>query len=42
MTLSCTGWGNDPASNRLYGFFQTGNAQELESWKHVYEAAASH
>lgn len=42
VTLSCTGWANDSDSNRLYGFFQAGNAQELESWKHVYEGAATH
>jgi uncharacterized protein YndB with AHSA1/START domain len=40
VTLSCTGWGNDAASDRLYRFFQTDNAEELETWKHVYEAAA--
>lgn len=40
VTLSCTGWGNDPASDRLYRFFQTDNAEELETWKHVYETAA--
>ncbi|HEY7900817.1 MAG TPA: SRPBCC domain-containing protein [Caulobacteraceae bacterium] len=37
VTLSCTGWGTDAASNRLYAFFQRDNAEELESWKHVYE-----
>ncbi|HEY2179024.1 MAG TPA: SRPBCC domain-containing protein [Caulobacteraceae bacterium] len=40
VTLSCTGWGNDPASDRLYRFFKTDNAEELETWKHVYEATA--
>lgn len=39
VTLSCTGWANDPASNRLYRFFQKDNAEELEKWKHVYEAS---
>lgn len=38
VTLSCTGWANDPASDRLYRFFQRDNAEELETWKHVYEA----
>lgn len=37
ITLSCTGWGNDPASDRLYRFFQEDNAELLEKWKHVYE-----
>ena len=36
VTISCTGWGADPASERLYRFFQAGNAEELETWKHVY------
>ncbi|HEY7852999.1 MAG TPA: SRPBCC domain-containing protein [Caulobacteraceae bacterium] len=42
VTLSCTGWGNDPASDRLYRFFEAGNAEELETWKHVYEAPSAH
>ena len=42
VTLSCTGWANDPASDRLYRFFEADNAEELETWKHVYEGTASH
>ena len=38
VTLSCTGWGKDADSDRLYRFFQADNAEELERWKHVYEA----
>jgi uncharacterized protein YndB with AHSA1/START domain len=37
VTLSCTGWGDDPASRRLYSFFQEDNAELLEKWKRVYE-----
>jgi uncharacterized protein YndB with AHSA1/START domain len=40
ITLSCTGWGSDPASDRLYRFFQEDNAELLEKWKHVYEELA--
>jgi uncharacterized protein YndB with AHSA1/START domain len=39
ITLSCTGWGADPASDRLYRFFREDNAELLEKWKHVYEQA---
>ncbi|HZZ88459.1 MAG TPA: SRPBCC domain-containing protein [Caulobacteraceae bacterium] len=38
VTLTSTGWGADPASTRLYSFFQSGNAEELEKMKQVYEA----
>jgi uncharacterized protein YndB with AHSA1/START domain len=38
VTLSCTGWGKDADSDRLYRFFQADNAEELENWKRVYEA----
>jgi uncharacterized protein YndB with AHSA1/START domain len=38
VTISCTGWASDPDSARLYGFFQGGNAEELEKMKQVYEA----
>jgi len=41
VTLSCTGWANDPASDRLYRFFQEDNAEELEKWKHVYDSSAA-
>lgn len=37
VTLSCTGWGNDPDSQRLYGFFRAGNASLLESMKKVFD-----
>ena len=40
VTLSCTGFGADPASQAIYRFFQVDNAEELERWKHVYEGAA--
>ncbi len=40
VTLSCTGFGADPASQGIYRFFQVDNAEELERWKHVYEAPA--
>jgi hypothetical protein len=33
------GWGSDADSDRLYRFFQADNAEELQRWKHVYEAA---
>jgi len=39
VTLSCTGFGADPASQQIYRFFQEDNAEELERWKHVYEGA---
>lgn len=39
-TLSVTGWGSDPASDRLYLFFQRDNAEELEAWKRVYDGAS--
>lgn len=38
VTLSQTGWGNDPASDTLYRFFQGGNAASLARMKRVYEA----
>ena len=38
VTFSSTGWANDRASAQLYGFFQGGNAEELEKMKQVYEA----
>jgi uncharacterized protein YndB with AHSA1/START domain len=38
VTLSCTGWATDPASGQIYRFFEADNAEELEKWKHVYEA----
>jgi uncharacterized protein YndB with AHSA1/START domain len=37
VTLSCTGWANDPASVQLYHFFETENPEVLETWKHLYE-----
>lgn len=37
VTLSCTGFGADPASQQIYRFFQADNAEELEKWKHVYD-----
>jgi uncharacterized protein YndB with AHSA1/START domain len=40
VTLSCTGFGPDPASQRIYAFFREDNAEELERWKHVYEGPA--
>jgi uncharacterized protein YndB with AHSA1/START domain len=40
VTISCTGWATDPASQQLYGFFQGGNAEELEKMKAVYETSA--
>jgi uncharacterized protein YndB with AHSA1/START domain len=39
VTLSCTGFGADPASQQIYRFFEEDNAEELERWKHVYEGA---
>jgi hypothetical protein len=41
VTLTCTGWGADAAADRLYRFFQRDNAEELETWKHFYEAPAA-
>ena len=38
VTISSTGWGNDPASDRLYGFFKSGNAELLSKMKSVYGA----
>jgi uncharacterized protein YndB with AHSA1/START domain len=38
VTIACTGWASDPASQQLYGFFQGGNAELLEKMKAVYEA----
>lgn len=38
VTLSQTGWGNDPASDQLYRFFESGNASVLAKMKSVYEA----
>ena len=38
VTISSTGWGNDPASDRLYGFFKSGNAELLRKMKSVYGA----
>ncbi len=38
-TISDTGWGHDPDSERLYRFFAAGNASLLEAWKHTYEGA---
>jgi uncharacterized protein YndB with AHSA1/START domain len=40
VTLSCTGFGADPASQGIYAFFREDNADELERWKHVYETPA--
>lgn len=40
VTLSCTGFGADPASQQIYRFFQQDNAEELENWKRVYEGPA--
>ena len=40
VILSCTGFGADPGSQAIYRFFQEDNAEELERWKHVYEAPA--
>lgn len=40
VTISCTGWANDPASQQLYGFFQSGNAELLEKMKSIYETPA--
>jgi uncharacterized protein YndB with AHSA1/START domain len=40
VTLSCTGFGSDTASQGIYRFFQVDNAEELERWKHVYETPA--
>jgi uncharacterized protein YndB with AHSA1/START domain len=37
VTLSSTGWANDPDSERLYRFFQADNAETLEKMKTVYE-----
>lgn len=37
VTLSQTGWGDDPASNGMYGFFEKGNAQVLAHMKKTYE-----
>lgn len=36
VTLSQTGWGNDPAATGLYGFFQKGNAQVLAHMNATY------
>ncbi|WP_156257057.1 SRPBCC family protein [Sandarakinorhabdus oryzae] len=36
VQLSQTGWGDDPASNGLYGFFQRGNAQVLAHMNATY------
>jgi hypothetical protein len=36
-TTSGAGGANDPASDRLNGFFREDNAEELERRKHVYE-----
>ncbi|HVN00915.1 MAG TPA: SRPBCC domain-containing protein [Caulobacteraceae bacterium] len=38
VTLSSTGWGDDPASQAVYAFFQAGNAELLEQMKATYEA----
>ena len=38
VTISSTGWGSDPASDRLYGFFKSGNAELLQKMKSVYGA----
>jgi uncharacterized protein YndB with AHSA1/START domain len=38
VTLTCTGWSTDAASGQIYRFFEADNAEELEKWKHVYEA----
>lgn len=38
VTISSTGWGTDPQSAQVYGFFQQGNAELLEKMKQVYEA----
>lgn len=40
VTLSCTGFGADAASQQIYRFFQVDNAEELERWKKVYEGPA--
>ncbi len=40
VTLSQTGWGHDPASDKLYRFFESGNASSLAKMKAVYEAKA--
>jgi uncharacterized protein YndB with AHSA1/START domain len=40
VTLSCTGWANDPESDRLYAFFREDNAEVLEKMKTVYEGKA--
>ncbi|HWF01861.1 MAG TPA: SRPBCC family protein [Caulobacteraceae bacterium] len=41
VTLSCTGWGQDADSEKLYGFFRAGNAYLLEKMKSVYDGAKS-
>jgi uncharacterized protein YndB with AHSA1/START domain len=38
VTVSSTGWARDGDSDRLYQFFQAGNAELLEKMKSVYEA----
>jgi len=39
VVLSSTGWASDPASDRLYRFFEADNAELLEKMKTIYEAA---
>ncbi len=38
VTVSSTGWGAGPGFDRLYRFFQAGNAELLETMKKTYEA----
>jgi len=38
VTFSSTGWTADPAAAPLYAFFQSGDAEELEKMKTLYEA----
>jgi hypothetical protein len=38
VTVSVTGWGNDPDSQRLYAFFKAGNGYLLQRMKTVFEA----
>ncbi len=37
MTISVTGWGNDPDSQRLYAFFKGGNGYLLQKMKTVFD-----
>jgi hypothetical protein len=37
VTISVTGWGNDPDSQRLYAFFKGGNGYLLQKMKTVFD-----